>query len=539
MSDEEEDNTSTEAEEVDDSLFIAKDGTQWNKIPPKRSRLSRQNIVTTKQGLTHQTQSVASIAESFKFFINDEIIDTIVAYTNQKAEQIFREHNEKHPDKNKTWIPTNPTEVYAVLGVLITMGALKAKREPLSFLWSKDALYTRPIFPAAISRDRMKHLLSFIRFDDMETRTERRKTDKLAACRQIFDIFVKNCNYNYNPGTHLTVDEQLLGFRGKCPFRIYMKSKPAKYGIKIWALVDVATTYVKNLQVYLGKTADKPEKEQGKRVVLDMVSCLGQGYGITTDNFFTSVPLAHELLDRGLTLCGTLRQNKREIPSVLMPNRNREEKSSVFAFTKKITLASYVPKKGKAVIVLSSEHHDDKVGNETDDYKPHIIQHYNETKGSVDTMDKMVNEYSVKRATKRWPFVLFQNMLDIAALNGFILWTTKNPELRSDCKYRRQYLLELGRELIKPNAKERLKNKYLPRRVAEAIKILIPEEVHENLNIEEQATTSSASRRCTICPRKHDKKTRRICQQCKSYVCSSHSLIKKSVLCTKCNDKNE
>ncbi|KAG5897992.1 hypothetical protein JTB14_007937 [Gonioctena quinquepunctata] len=31
------------------------------------------------------------------------------------------------------------------------------------------------------------------------------------------------------PGSHMTVDEQLLGFSGRAPLRVYMKSKPDKY----------------------------------------------------------------------------------------------------------------------------------------------------------------------------------------------------------------------------------------------------------------------------------------------------------------------
>lgn len=77
----------------------------------------------------------------------------------------------------------------------------------------------------------------------MHLRIERKKDNKLAAFRQIFEMFVGHCNQNYNPETHLTVDEQ----RERCPFCVYMKSKSGRYDIKVWALVDVKSTYVKNL----------------------------------------------------------------------------------------------------------------------------------------------------------------------------------------------------------------------------------------------------------------------------------------------------
>ncbi len=44
---------------------------------------------------------------------------------------------------------------------------------------------------------------------------------------------VQQLPFLYDPGPHITVGECLVPFRGR--FRQYMPSKPAKYGIKIWA----------------------------------------------------------------------------------------------------------------------------------------------------------------------------------------------------------------------------------------------------------------------------------------------------------------
>ena len=115
-----------------------------------------------------------------------------------------------------------------------------------------------------MSRDRFKQIASFLRFDNFETRDERRLVDKLAPIRNVFHIFTSNCKKSLYPGDHLCVDEQLVPFRGKAPFRVYMKSKPDKYGIKIWALVDCTTSYIANMQVYLGKFF---EKQNGQTLI--------------------------------------------------------------------------------------------------------------------------------------------------------------------------------------------------------------------------------------------------------------------------------
>ncbi|KAJ4431815.1 hypothetical protein ANN_20420 [Periplaneta americana] len=96
---------------------------------------------------------------------------------------------------------------------------------------------------------------------------------------------------------NITVDEELVTFRGMCPFRKYIPSKSGKYGIKVWAACDSTNYYVTNLQVYTGRGEDEPrESNQEKRVVLDLTQNLFlSGRNIATDNFFTSLDLAKEL----------------------------------------------------------------------------------------------------------------------------------------------------------------------------------------------------------------------------------------------------
>jgi hypothetical protein len=75
----------------------------------------------------------------------------------------------------------------------------------------------------------------------------------MTPIRDVFEKCVSNCQKAYNPGSHLCVDEELVPFRGRAPFRVYMKSKPAKYSLKVWALADCDLDYTVNVQLYLGK----------------------------------------------------------------------------------------------------------------------------------------------------------------------------------------------------------------------------------------------------------------------------------------------
>ena len=80
--------------------------------------------------------------------------------------------------------------------------------------------------------------------------------------------------------------------------------------------------------------------------------------------------------------------------------------------------------------------------------KPEVILYYNGTKGGVDTIDQMVRTYTVKRMTRRWPLVIFYNMVDVSALNAFIIWMSLHPtDFVHKATRRRQFIMALGKEL--------------------------------------------------------------------------------------------
>jgi hypothetical protein len=213
----------------------------------------------------------------------------------------------------------------------------------------------------------------------------------MAAIRECFEMFVNSCKFSYVPNIELTVDEQLYPWRGRAKhLKVYIPSKPAKYGLKFWVAADALNSYCINLQLYTGKVGNAPEKRQGAWVVFDLCHHLfGTGRNITTDNLFTDLQLAKDLLKENTTLVGTVRKSRKEVPIELMASRNREVLSTKFVFAKNVTLCSYVPKKNKAVLLLSSMHHDAEVST-AEHKEPQIILDYNSTKGGVDNLDKLV-----------------------------------------------------------------------------------------------------------------------------------------------------
>ena len=104
-------------------------------------------------------------------------------------------------------------------------------------------------------------------------------------------------------------------------------------------------------------------------------------------------------------------------------------------------------------------HRDAAVDAETK--KPQIIQFYNSTKGGVDTVDQYCGSYSVSRRTRRWPLCVFFHLVNIAGVNGQILFN-KTRKSVDEAQNRRQFLKNLAMSLMKPYLQDRAQLQNLP-----------------------------------------------------------------------------
>ena len=101
-----------------------------------------------------------------------------------------------------------------------------------------------------------------------------------------------------------------------------------------------------------------------------------------------SCDLVIDLLALRTTIVGTMRKNRTDILKKMQPCEARQELSLILGFDRHLTPTCYVPKKVKAVILLSSIYHDNGVVAANAN-KPEIIMHYNATKYGVDTLDHL------------------------------------------------------------------------------------------------------------------------------------------------------
>lgn len=489
--------------------------TKWDSsLPKKNVRTRRENIITHLPGPKGIAAKLFSPKEILNLFIDEHTYKIIVECTN-----IYIDSIKCNYERDRDARPTNVTEIKALFGLLLLIGTYKSSRTNIQKLWDNSRGNGLESCYLTMSRNRFSFLLRCLRFDDIRDRASRREFDKFAPIRNVFEIINNNFSKYFIPSEYLTVDEQLLAFRGNCPFRQYMPRKPSKYGIKTFALVDAKMAYTMNLETYLGNQPEGPFRQSNSAsdVVMRLVEPIkGSHRNITTDNWFTSYPLAKNLLSNGITIVGTLRKNKTEIPKEFQPNKVRQPGSSLFGFQNDVTLVSYCSKKKQAVLVLSTLHHDDNIDVESGDLmKPEIITFYNRTKIGVDLVDQLIQNYDVSRSTRRWPLVVFFNLLNISAINALIIFKLNQKKSIK----RNKFLEDLAWDLIKPQIEFRSKIQQIPIELRRRACILLGQTLNDDSTLRKPESTKG---RCYSCGRQRDKTTRKWCEKCGKWICNEH-----------------
>ena len=310
----------------------------WQNQEFAKSRAGRPPARQLRQvpaGVIEEAQSAKTPLDCFQLFLPPEVISRLVRLTNANIERLHPNDQEPPDSKKGNRRKTDATELKAFLGLLYFRGLLQQN------MWSVKRLFEdqigHPIFSATMARDRFEFIRRVIKFDNPETRAERFRRDKFAAFRDFFEAWNLLCAHTVNPGDFVTIDECLYALRNKLSFKTYNPNKPSKYGINVKCLNEVVFPYTYRSEVFAGK----PEVLEGAefyipsthRITLRLLEMVGwerlQGCHLTVDNLYTSVPLAEELLQKKMTLLGTMRANRKGLTKEISETKNREENSTV------------------------------------------------------------------------------------------------------------------------------------------------------------------------------------------------------------------
>ena len=234
------------------------------------------------------------------------------------------------------------------------------------------------------------------------------------------------------------------------------------------------------------------------------------------DNFYTSPKLLLDLLDKDTFACGTVRQNRKGLPS----NIDKLERGEA-VFKKHLSL-TYVHWKDKRDVFCLSTFHGNTMSNFTtrrldtrDIQRPDLVSSYNKYMGGVDHMDQMLSYYTIGKKTIKWYKRIFWRLIDMAIVNSFVLYNMCHPLKRMSHNV---FRLQLADSLVTDwmNAKSLIVVS-LGRR---------PLRSDNRLQGKHLATSSTKRSRCMVCGNKkqpngkrRDKKTNIFREKCKVHLC--------------------
>ena len=290
--------------------------------------------------------------------------------------------------------------------------------------WSQDKLYNTPNFSKVMPRDRFKVNLRFLHINEnARYNAEDADCDRLHKVRPLLDLIRKQYQKVYGPGRFLSVDESLVLLKDRVHFCQNIKTKRARFGLKLYELTT-SHRITLDVLVYCGtgmffsegnEHEDMPATE---RIPVELTkSFLDKGHVLYTDNFCTSPMLASFLLQNQTFLFGTVKKNckhcYKDISNVIF-----EKGTASFFQTSNVNNTMFSCKyraskdkagnKPKVVFMMSTFHnpfmvHTGKVDRDKNHImKPAMVQSYNVHMGSMDRVDQQLHGIHTLRKSYKW-----------------------------------------------------------------------------------------------------------------------------------------
>ena len=370
-------------------------------------------------------------------------------YAEQKITELSRTGKLTHGSRWNRWKPVSAEEMRAVMAIIINMGVMSIP--DLEAYWKTSWECYIPFFHDVMGRNRFQEIFWNLHIPNPVQPTGR--VDKVSL---LLDHICSKSRLAFHLGKEVSVDETMVGFRGRVSFKQYCPKKPTKYGLKFFVLADSATGYVYNFVLYTGReiTSTLPRTFShlpipGQFVMALMQDLLDRGHVVYTDRFYTSIPLADILTSRGTGLVGTLVRDRKGLPWEVRARSFKMRTNEVKAWRHENSLVvAWRHEKKKPVCLLSTTFSAAPTGalvgqRRQPVTKPEVFVRYNNAMGGVDIADQYCVYYSfTRKSVKWWRKAMFWAM-EVGIVNSYILYKMTAVKPISHLQYRREIILSL------------------------------------------------------------------------------------------------
>jgi hypothetical protein len=363
-------------------------------------------------------------------FISETLVTKLCTWTNSRATIAeAEEYMRTNEPAEGNWTAVQNPEMKIFLGLTLAMGVIR--KPTIQSYWSTEPLERTAYFATCMPRDRYRLILRYLRFSDPHKVTAGDRNSRIKE----LDAEMQEICQKYLPEVSLSLDESLMLHKGRLQFKMCIRTKRARFGIKIYMLCDSAG-YMMCCEVYYGKASIYECGEPGVEclskselivvLLLAKAKLLDRGYVLTLDNWYTSARLAHYLWTRKTAIRGTIRAN-RGIPDALQQKPLGPSES---AYMRSQYLLAVKFNDRKVVFLLSSADAAGEVektrvlpGNRRITYmKPMPIENYNKSMGGVDVTDQIIAGLNCVRKSHVWFKKIGIHYVQRLLLNSFLLY---------------------------------------------------------------------------------------------------------------------
>ena len=365
-------------------------------------------------------------------------IFVLYRYAEEKINTLEAQEKLTRHSRLAKWTAVTLSELLGFIAIILNMGLVHVPE--LEDYWKVSWVSEIPFFSRILSRDRFE-LIFWLLHVGRPVPGSQRKIDKV---KSFLNVLLTKFHSSYDMGCNISVDETMVGFRGKFASKQYMPKKPQKWGIKAFTLADSSTGYINNILMYMGsKTLESASSTffhlpQPARVVMELMEpYLGRGHHFFTDRYYTSVQMAKALYDHQTVFTGVSNKSRTELPDEIR-QLQRMQGGEVFAyrFSELLALAWQAEKRKTPVIMLSTQASAEIVTVQPSNThlppsnKPAVINLYNHNMNGVDLADQLGVYYSFQRKTLKWWRKVFFWLLEVTVVNSYITYkqTVVNPK---------------------------------------------------------------------------------------------------------------
>ena len=411
--------------EIEDEGSEDDDESQDTEWVRKFRNLPLKAPFTGKPGLQLDMPADASPVDFYRLFVTGDVIKLMKSETNKYAQQKKKEKLRTTPQLPprsiyNQWTSVTEQDIVKFLAILIHMGIVKLPK--LSDHWSKDPSVATGFAASLMTRDRFTSILGFFHLNDNTHYAPRGNDahDPLFKLRPLVDHLNETFSSLYTPGENISIDEALCPWRGRCAFRVYMRDKPIKWGMKLYELCESQSGYVYRFEVMcrMPSLSNKPTD-----VVLRLIDpLLGKGYSLYVDNYYCCPPLAHILSQKDTAIVGTVRANRVGLPADLA---KKKMKRGELDFRRQNRVIALKWKDKRDVMLLTTKHQPVMMEAQTRTerkQKPVAVMDYTKNMAGVDLSDQLISYLPLHRKTIKWWKKLTFHLLTLTMIQAQILF---------------------------------------------------------------------------------------------------------------------